>query len=79
MRLVCLWPVPEWLLAFRVRGRFAGFGMALRVRLLGRLGLDDLTTRETVEGSLLPGRQGRLAFAYLTLNPFPVSRDDSRS
>jgi SARP family transcriptional regulator, regulator of embCAB operon len=47
--------------------------MRVRVHLLGRLcvEIDDVV----VPGSALPGRQGRVAFAYLAANRHPVSRD----
>jgi len=46
----------------------------VRVRLLGRLGVEhgDLW----LDGSALPGRQGRIVLAYLALHHHAVSRDD---
>jgi DNA-binding SARP family transcriptional activator len=46
----------------------------VRVRLLGRLGVEhgDLW----LDGSALPGRQGRIVLAYLVLHRHPVPRDD---
>ena len=47
--------------------------MKVRVHLLGRLCVEvgDLV----MSASAFPGRQGRLAFAYLAANQHPVSRD----
>jgi DNA-binding SARP family transcriptional activator len=44
------------------------------MRLLGRLGIEH--GRRWLDGSALPGRQGRIVLAYLTLCHHPVSRDD---
>ena len=47
--------------------------MKVRVHLLGRLCLE--VGDGVVPGSAFPGRQGRLAVAYLAANRHPVSRD----
>lgn len=47
--------------------------MSVRVHLLGRLCIE--VGDVVVPGSALPGRQGRLAFAFLAANRHPVSRD----
>lgn len=47
--------------------------MKVRVHLLGRLCVE--VDEVVVPGSSFPGRQGRLAFAYLAANRHPVSRD----
>jgi DNA-binding SARP family transcriptional activator len=51
--------------------------MQIRVHLLGRMCIevDDVVVR----ASAFPGRQGRLAFAYLTAHRHPVSRDQLAS
>jgi DNA-binding SARP family transcriptional activator len=46
----------------------------VRVRLLGRLGIEH--DHRWLDGSALPGRQGRIVLAYLALCHYPVSRDD---
>jgi DNA-binding SARP family transcriptional activator len=51
--------------------RLAG---TLRVRLLGRLGVEH--GESWLDGSTLPGRQGRIVFAYLALYHHPVARDE---
>jgi DNA-binding SARP family transcriptional activator len=48
--------------------------MKVRAHLLGRLCVE--VGDVVVPGSAFPGRQGRLAFAYLAANRHPVSRDD---
>ena len=48
--------------------------MALRIHLLGQVCLE--WGDEVVPASALPGRQGRVAFAYLTLARNPISRDE---
>jgi SARP family transcriptional regulator, regulator of embCAB operon len=45
----------------------------VRVRLLGRPGVEH--GRRWLDGSALPGRQGRIVLAYLALCHHPVSRD----
>jgi DNA-binding SARP family transcriptional activator len=45
----------------------------VRVRLLGRLGIEH--GQRWLDGSALPGRQGRIVLAYLALCHYPVSRD----
>jgi SARP family transcriptional regulator, regulator of embCAB operon len=45
----------------------------VRVRLLGRLGIEH--EQRWLDGSALPGRQGRIVLAYLALCHHPVSRD----
>lgn len=47
---------------------------AVRVRLLGRLGIEH--GERWLDGSALPGRQGRIVLAYLALCHYPVSRDE---
>jgi DNA-binding SARP family transcriptional activator len=47
---------------------------AVRVRLLGRMGVEN--GQRGLDGSALPGRQGRVVVAYLALNHHPVSRDE---
>lgn len=47
--------------------------MSVRVHLLGRLCLE--VDAVVMPGSALPGRQGRLAFAFLATNRHPVGRD----
>jgi DNA-binding SARP family transcriptional activator len=44
------------------------------VRLLGRLGVEH--GLRWLDGSVLPGRQGRVVFAYLALCHQPVARDE---
>jgi len=44
------------------------------VRLLGRMGVEH--GRQWLDGSALPGRQGRVVLAYLALCHQPVSRDE---
>jgi DNA-binding SARP family transcriptional activator len=46
----------------------------VRIRLLGRLGLEH--GRRWLDGSALPGRQGRIVLAHLALCHHPVSRDE---
>jgi len=46
----------------------------VRVRLLGRLGIEH--GQRWLDGSALPGRQGRIVLAYLALCHYPVSRDE---
>jgi len=46
----------------------------VRVRLLGRLGIEH--GQCWLDGSALPGRQGRIVLAYLALCHHPVSRDE---
>jgi DNA-binding SARP family transcriptional activator len=46
----------------------------VRVRLLGRLGIEH--GQLWLDGSALPGRQGRIVLAYLALSRHPVSRAD---
>jgi DNA-binding SARP family transcriptional activator len=46
----------------------------VRVRLLGRLGIEH--GERWLDGSALPGRQGRIVLAYLALCHYPVSRDE---
>ena len=46
----------------------------VRVRLLGRMGVEHGSA--CLDGSAFPGRQGRIAFAFLALCHHPVSRDD---
>jgi SARP family transcriptional regulator, regulator of embCAB operon len=46
----------------------------VRVRLLGRLGIEH--GQRWLDGSALPGRQGRIVLAYLALCHDPVSRDE---
>jgi SARP family transcriptional regulator, regulator of embCAB operon len=46
----------------------------VRVRLLGRLGIEH--GQRLLDGSALPGRQGRTVLAYLALCHYPVSRDE---
>jgi SARP family transcriptional regulator, regulator of embCAB operon len=46
----------------------------VRVRVLGRLGVEHGT--RWLDGSALPGRQGRIVLAYLALTHHPVARDD---
>jgi DNA-binding SARP family transcriptional activator len=46
----------------------------VRVRLLGRLGIEH--GQRWLDGSALPGRQGRIVFAFLALCRYPVSRDE---
>jgi SARP family transcriptional regulator, regulator of embCAB operon len=46
----------------------------VRVRLLGRLGIEH--GRHWLDGSALPGRQGRIVLAYLALCHHPVARDE---
>ena len=46
----------------------------MRVRLLGRLGIEH--GQRWLDGSALPGRQGRIVLAYLALCHHPVSRDE---
>jgi SARP family transcriptional regulator, regulator of embCAB operon len=46
----------------------------VRVRLLGGLGIEH--GQRWLDGSALPGRQGRIALAYLALCHHPVSRDE---
>ena len=48
--------------------------MDLRVFIMGRVMLE--TADQIVEASALPGRQGRLAFVYLAVEPRRVSRDE---
>ena len=48
--------------------------MALRIHLLGQMCLE--VGDEVVPASALPGRQGRIAFAYLALARHPTSRDE---
>ncbi len=48
--------------------------MAVRVHLLGQVSLESAET--IVSASALPGRQGRLAYAYLALARQPVPRDE---
>jgi SARP family transcriptional regulator, regulator of embCAB operon len=67
-----------------VRHYEAGFGGRLegiwrlsgivRVRLLGRLGVEH--GERWLDGSSLPGRQGRMVLAYLALARHPVARDE---
>src|SRR5687767_7698903 len=49
-------------------------GLALQIHLLGQMCLES--GDEVVPASALPGRQGRIAFAYLVLCPHPASRDE---
>ncbi len=44
------------------------------MRLLGRLGIEH--GQRWLDGSALPGRQGRIVLAYLALCHYPVSRDE---
>ena len=44
------------------------------MRLLGRLGIEH--GERWLDGSALPGRQGRIVLAYLALCHYPVSRDE---
>jgi DNA-binding SARP family transcriptional activator len=46
----------------------------VRVRLLGRLGIEH--GQRWLDGSALPGRQGRIVLAYLALCHYPVGRDE---
>jgi DNA-binding SARP family transcriptional activator len=46
----------------------------VRVRLLGRLGIERGDA--WLDGAALPGRQGRIVLAYLTLHRHPVARHD---
>jgi DNA-binding SARP family transcriptional activator len=46
----------------------------VRVRLLGRLGVEH--GHHWLDGSGLPGRQGRVVLAYLALCHHPVARDE---
>jgi SARP family transcriptional regulator, regulator of embCAB operon len=46
----------------------------IRVRLLGRLGVEH--GQQWLDGSALPGRQGRVVLAYLALSHHPVARDE---
>jgi SARP family transcriptional regulator, regulator of embCAB operon len=46
----------------------------VRVRLLGRLGIEH--GERWLDGTALPGRQGRIVLAYLALCHYPVSRDE---
>ena len=46
----------------------------VRVRLLGRLGIEHGET--WLDGSALPGRQGRVVLAHLALCHHPVARDE---
>jgi len=46
----------------------------VRVRLLGRLGVEH--GHHWLDGSALPGRQGRVVLAYLALCHHPVARDE---
>jgi DNA-binding SARP family transcriptional activator len=46
----------------------------VRVRLLGRLGIEH--GQRWLDGSALPGRQGRIVLAYLALRHEPVPRDE---
>lgn len=46
----------------------------VQVRLLGRLGIEH--GQRWLDGSALPGRQGRIVLAYLALCHHPVSRDE---
>jgi SARP family transcriptional regulator, regulator of embCAB operon len=46
----------------------------VRVRVLGRLGVEH--GPRWLDGSALPGRQGRIVLAYLALTHHPVARDD---
>jgi DNA-binding SARP family transcriptional activator len=46
----------------------------VRVRLLGRLGVEHGPC--WLDGSSLPGRQGRIVFAHLALHRHPVARDE---
>ena len=46
----------------------------VRVRLLGRVGIEH--GQRWLDGSALPGRQGRIVVAYLALCHYPVSRDE---
>ena len=46
----------------------------VRVRLLGRVGIEH--GQRWLDGSALPGRQGRIVLAYLALRHYPVSRDE---
>jgi SARP family transcriptional regulator, regulator of embCAB operon len=48
--------------------------MDIKVHLLGRMCIEIDET--VIWGSAFPGRQGRLAFAYLTAHRRPVSRDE---
>ena len=47
---------------------------AVRIRLLGRLGVEH--GHRWLDGAELPGRQGRMVLAHLTLQHGPVARDD---
>jgi class 3 adenylate cyclase len=49
-------------------------GVTVHIHLLGQVGLES--GEEVVPASALPGRQGRMAFAYLVLARHPVSRDE---
>jgi SARP family transcriptional regulator, regulator of embCAB operon len=46
----------------------------VRVRLLGRLGVEH--GQLWLDGSALPGRQGRIVLAHLALCHHPIARDD---
>ncbi len=46
----------------------------VRVRLLGRLGIERGDA--WLDGSALPGRQGRIVLAYLALSHHAIARDD---
>jgi SARP family transcriptional regulator, regulator of embCAB operon len=48
--------------------------VTVRVRLLGRLGVEQ--GHHWLDGSALPGRQGRVVLAYLALCHQPVARDE---
>lgn len=48
--------------------------MSVRVHLLGQVSIES--DEAIVPASLLPGRQGRLAFAYLAVARQPVARDE---
>ena len=46
----------------------------VRLRLLGRMGIEH--GQRWLDGSTLPGRQGRIVLAYLALCHYPVSREE---
>src|SRR5262245_55678370 len=54
--------------------RIWGVSGTVRVRLLGRVGIEHGDA--WLDGAALPGRQGRLVLAYLALHHHAVARDD---
>jgi DNA-binding SARP family transcriptional activator len=60
-----------------IGGRLGGIWRlvgTVRVRLLGRLGVEH--AQRWLDGSALPGRQGRIVLAHLALTHHPVARDE---